>query len=149
VKDQNNGQEPFAEIERLAVSIDVLELLTGAVVLPEFSVTRPSFRLVRDARGRANWNTDPNATGAPPPPRLPPIRHFVIEGGRLNLVDAKKNLVLNGSFSSQEVGNDAENAFQLDGKGALNRRPFTLKLTGDPLLNVDPDQPYGFKGEVN
>ena len=148
VKEQNIAAEPFAEIERLAVSIEVIELLTGDVVLPEFSVTGPSFRLLRDVAGRANWQADPNATGAPPP-RLPPIRHFVIERGRLGLVDARKKLVLNGSFSSQEVGGEAENVFRLDGKGELNRRPFTLKLTGDPLLNVDLDQPYGFKGEVN
>ena len=78
----------FSEIERLAVSIDVLELLTGDIVLPELSVTRPSFRLIRDASGRANWEADPD--GEDVAPRLPPIRHFVIEGGKLDLVDATK-----------------------------------------------------------
>lgn len=146
VTDQNSKAGTFAEIERLAVSIDLLELLTGDVVLPELSVTRPSFRLLRDASGRANWEADPEGSNVAP--RLPPIRHFVIEGGQLDLFDARKKLVLNGSFSSQEIEGGAENSFRLDGKGQLNRRPFTVKLTGDPLLNVDPDQPYGFKGEV-
>ena len=146
VKEQNSKAGTFAEIERLAVSIDVLELLTGEIVLPELAVTRPSFRLIRDRAGRANWEADQD--GEDVAPRLPPIRHFVIEGGQLDLIDARKKLVLNGSFSSQEVEGSSENSFRLDGKGQLNRRPFTLKLTGDPLLNVDPDQPYGFKGDV-
>jgi len=146
VKEQNSAAGTFGEIERLAVSIDLLELLTGDIVLPEFSVTRPSFRLLRDASGRANWEADPDAHGVPP--RLPPIRHFVIEGGQLDLNDAKKKLTLSGSFSSQETEGGSENSFRLDGKGQLNRRPFALMLTGDPLLNVDPDQPYGFKGDV-
>jgi uncharacterized protein involved in outer membrane biogenesis len=146
VKEQNGKADTFAEIERLVVSVDLLELLTGDIVLPELFITRPDFRLIRDASGRANWEADPDAPDVAP--RLPPIRHFVIEGGQLDLVDARKKLVLNGSFSSQEVERDDENSFQLDGKGELNRRPFTLKLTGDPLLNVDPDEPYGFKGDV-
>ena len=147
VKEQNTQAESFAEIEHLAVSVDLLELLTGDLVLPEFVLTRPSFRLMRDAQGRANWLADPEDSAAPPS-RLPPIRHFVIEDGRLNLTDAKKKLSLEGRFASQEIEGGSQNSFQLDGKGQLNRRPFTLEVTGDPLLNVDPDQPYGFKGDV-
>ena len=146
VKEQNTGAGTFAEIERLVASIDLMELLTGDVVLPEFVLTRPAFRLVRDASGRANWHADPDEQDVAP--RLPPIRHFVIEGGKINLLDAKKKLVLDGTFSSQEVEGGSENSFRLDAKGQLNRRPFTLNLTGDPLLNVDPDEPYGFKGDV-
>lgn len=146
VKEQNNSAESFAEIERLAVSIDLSQLFRGRVVLPELALTRPAFRLLRDASGRANWRADPDEQNLAP--RLPPIRHFTIEDGRLNLRDARKKLVLDGRFSSQEIEGGSENSFRLDGKGQLNRRPFLLTMTGDPLLNIDPDQPYGFKADV-
>ena len=146
VKEQNNSAESFAEIERLAVSIELSQLFRGRVVLPELALTGPAFRLLRDAAGRANWRVDPEEADLAP--RLPPIRRFVIEDGRLNLLDAKKKLVLDGKFSSQEIESGSENSFRLDGKGELNRRPFLLTMTGDPLLNIDPDQPYGFKADV-
>jgi len=146
VKEQNANAESFAEIERLAVSIDLGELFRGRVVLPELALMRPVFRLLRDASGRANWRDDPNAQDGAP--RLPPIRHVAIEGGRLNLLDARKKLTLDGTFASQEIEGGSENSFHLDGKGQINRRPFLLTMTGDPLLNLDPDQPYGFKADV-
>jgi AsmA family protein len=146
VNEQYSSAESFAEIERLIVSVDLLELLTGDLVLPEFAVTRPAMRLIRDASGRANWLTDPEQedTG----PRLPAIRHFVLQGGKLDFIDDRKKLFFVGTFSSEERESGAGNNFQLDGDGQLNRRPFKLEMTGDPLLNVDPDKPYGFKSEI-
>ena len=81
-------------------------------------------------------------------PTLPAIRDFSIQGGRLTLRDAEKKFVLDARFSSQEIEGGSENSFSLDGKGELNKAPFTLRMTGDPLLNIDPDKPYGFKTEV-
>jgi AsmA family protein len=146
VTEQNSGAESFAEIERLAVSIELGQLLRGRVVLPELVLTNPAFRLLRDASGRENWRADPD--GPDLAPRLPPIRHFAIADGRVHLIDSRKRLVLDGRFASQETDGSSENSFRLDGKGRLNRRPFVLTMTGDPLLNIDPDQPYGFKADV-
>ena len=145
-EENNKDTDAFADIERIAVSVDLWELLTGDLVLPEFALTRPIFRLIRDSSGRANWLADPEDDEAAP--ALPAIRHFIIEGGKLTLRDAEKKFVLDASFSSQEIEGGSQNAFSLDGKGELNRASFTLKMTGDPLLNIDPDEPYGFKTEV-
>jgi hypothetical protein len=32
----------------------------------------------------------------------------------------------------------------LEGKGQLNRAPFTAMVTGGPLLNISPNRPYPF-----
>ena len=146
VRERNNNTEAFAEIEQLAVSVELSQLIRGRVVLPELALTQPTFRLLRDASGRENWRADPDADEVAA--RLPPIRRFAIEGGRVDLLDIRKKLVLNGSFSSQEIEGGTENAFRLEGKGQINRRPFLLMMTGDPLLNIDPDEPYGFKMDV-
>src|SRR6185295_19610314 len=41
-----------------------------------------------------------------------------------------------------------EHTFRLTGKGQLNRQPFSADVKGDPLLNVQPDKPYGFEGDI-
>ena len=146
VKEQDSDMESFAEIERLAVSIELGQLFRGRVVLPELVLTRPAFRLLRDGSGRENWRVRSGRAGVAE--RLPPIRHFAIEDGRVNLSDTRKRFVLDGSFASQEIEGSPENSFRLDGKGQLNHRPFVLTITGDPLLNLDPDHPYGFKADV-
>jgi uncharacterized protein involved in outer membrane biogenesis len=37
----------------------------------------------------------------------------------------------------------------LNGEGEINDRPFTIELTGAPLLNVRRDRPYRFRADVN
>ena len=138
---------PFAEVQRLTLSIELKRLFTGRVLLPEVNVEQPRLRLFRDASGRANWNfaDDKNA----PPFRLPPIRHFVIKDGRLGAEDVKRNLTFLGTFSSEE--NDAatqQQFFGLLGQGQLNHAPFSLDVKGDPLLNIAPDKAYAFDAHV-
>jgi len=137
----------FADVERLKVSLDLKRLLSFHVVLPEVDIEQAHLRLLRDNSGRANWNfTDnPNA----PPTRLPPIQHFIIKDGRLDVTDIKRKLTFNGGFSSEE--NDRGGGgqfFNLNGQGRLNREPFGLQVKGDPLLNIAPDRPYAFDAHV-
>ena len=141
------GSNAFAEVQRLTVSLDLKQLLGWRIVLPVVDVDGPRLRLLRDASGRANWNFDDEKKTAPF--RLPPIRHFAIHDGQLDLSDAKKNMVFAGTFSSEEREQATGNQFfRLTGKGRLNRAPFSAELRGDPLLNVEPDQPYAFDGHV-
>ncbi len=37
----------------------------------------------------------------------------------------------------------------LEGKGQLNRSPFTALVTGGPLLNISPNRPYPFDARVD
>ena len=138
---------PFAEIQRLTLSVELKRLFTGRVLLPEVNVEQPQLRLFRDASGRANWNfaDDKNA----PPFRLPPIRHFVIKDGRLGAEDVKRNLTFLGTFSSEEndVGTQKQ-FFGVLGQGELNHAPFSLDVKGDPLLNITPDKPYTFDAHL-
>jgi uncharacterized protein involved in outer membrane biogenesis len=140
--------DSFANVRQLTVSLDLKELLGGwHIVLPTVDVEQPRLRLLRDASGRANWDFDPEKKAGPF--RLPPIRHFVIRDGRLNLTDAKKNLVFVGTISSEETDRaTGRQFFNLLGKGQLNRAPFTADVRGDPLLNVQPDRPYAFDGHI-
>ncbi len=82
------GMNDFANVQRLTISLDLKQLLGWHIVLPMVDVERPRLAFLRDEAGRANWNFDDETN--PRPFRLPPIRHFVIQDGRLDLTDAKE-----------------------------------------------------------
>jgi hypothetical protein len=140
----------LAQIGRLTVSIRLLPLLTGQVDLPLLSLEEADISLLRDAGGRANWRVNPNDSN---PLKLPPIEHFVLPDGHVRLVDEKRNMVLTGDVQTREnrIGSGAppSGAFQLTGQGTINREPFTLRITGGPLINVRRDRPYPFDADLH
>jgi len=140
-------KDAFADIERLTVAVDLRELLGFRIVLPQVAVEQPRVALLRDASGHANWVFEEEKN--PRPFHLPAIRHFIIRDGHLNLLDQQKKLQFAGIVSSEETDSKTgKQFFSLTGKGELNRTPFSAEVRGDPLLNVDPDQPYAFDGHV-
>jgi uncharacterized protein involved in outer membrane biogenesis len=140
---------PMAKVDRIAVRIRILPLLKGDVILPLLSVDRPDARLLRDDSGRANWAFgDPNAPGKPL--KLPAIQHFIINDGKLRYEDQQRDIFFLGTVSSNEhATNDGRGRFVLEGKGQLNRSPFTALVTGGPLLNISPNRPYPFDARVD
>jgi uncharacterized protein involved in outer membrane biogenesis len=142
------GREPMARLPRLTVQVELLRLLRGQVVLPLVEVTRPNVHLIRDAQDRANWTFgEPNRRAEPL--RLPAIRHFVIDDGRLRLNDARRHATFVGTVTSNERSSGANRGvFTLQGQGTLNRSPFYAHVVGAPMLHVSPDTPYPFTAQV-
>jgi uncharacterized protein involved in outer membrane biogenesis len=138
---------PFADVQRLTISLDLKQLLGWRIVLPTVDIEEPRLRLLRETSGRANWDFgEGKSTG---PFHLPPIRHFAIRDGRINLDDAIRKLTFAGTISSEETDNaGGQQFFHLGGKGQLNHAAFSADVRGDPLLNVRPDKPYAFQGHV-
>lgn len=140
---------PMAKVDRIAVQIKLLPLLKGDVILPLLAVDRPDVRLLREGSGRANWTFgDPNAPKKPL--KLPAIQHFVINDGKLRYQDQQRDIFFLGTVSSNEhASSDGRGKFVLEGKGQLNRSPFTALVTGGPLLNISPNRPYPFDARVD
>lgn len=140
---------PMAKVDRVAVQIKLLPLLKGDVILPLLAVDRPDVRLLREASGRANWTFgDPNAPKKPL--KLPAIQHFIINDGQLRYADQQRDIFFLGTVSSNEHASaDGRGKFVLEGKGQLNRAPFTAMVTGGPLLNISPNRPYPFDAKVD
>lgn len=140
--------KPMAQVDRVAVQIKLLPLLRGDVILPLLAVDRPDVRLLREASGRANWTFgDPNAPRKPL--KLPAIQHFIIKDGQLRYQDRQRDIFFLGTVSSNEhATGDGRGRFVLEGKGQLNRSPFTAVVTGGPLLNISPRRPYPFDAHV-
>jgi len=142
------GAGPMATLPRLTIALDLKALLGGRLVLTTVDAERPSVDLRRDASGRENWNFSPPGQPAPPL-KLPPIRNFSIEDGRLVLNDAERGLRFTGQISSNERATGAgRGRFTLTGQGTLNSAPFVAEVGGGPLINVDPDKAYPFTTDV-
>jgi uncharacterized protein involved in outer membrane biogenesis len=135
----------MARVERLAVQIELPPLLLGRVVLPYVEVRRPDVSLLRLADGRANWSFGGGKGGA----RLPAIRRFVIDEGKLKLDDRRRRSTFEGTvYTDERTTGPRRGVFALRGEGKLNGEVFRAEVTGAPLLNVSPSRPYPFEADV-
>jgi AsmA family protein len=133
----------LAEVRSLTVAVKLWPLMFGQLDIPLIRADRPIVALYRDAGGRNNWQLG-NATHSL---NLPPIHRFIISDGHIQLHDLRRGLTVIGVMQSSEGGN-GRGAFHLTGKGALNREPFLVTITGGPLLEVRRDRPYPFQAAV-
>ncbi|HEX3363951.1 AsmA family protein [Phenylobacterium sp.] len=141
------GKADLADIDKIAVQIRLMALLGGRLDLRLLEFDRPRTALYRDGEGRATWDF---SDGAKPdePLRLPPIRKFVIDGGKVDFRDDKRKLNFTGTVEAKEQLGVANRGFEMDGHGTLNDQPFNLQVTGGPLLNIDRNRPYPFDADI-
>jgi len=140
-----------AEVERFTASVKAIPLLWGEVDMPEVRIIRPRLFLYTDREGRQSWQLGRKSSE---PTKLPLMRRFLVEDGRIAYTDLRRRVVINATVSSRETqaaaggpaGNDS--AFRLEGRGTLNSNPLKLVVTGGPLINVRRDQPYAFTADL-
>lgn len=131
-------------VRRLTVQMELLPLFRGRQILRRLEVDGARVSLRRSADGRVNWDFSAGEDDGEPA-RLPAIRRFTLSDGRLSLSDAVRGLDFTGEVAAQEGGaSSGAQGFQLTGEGALNGEAFRLKAGGAPLVNLEPDEPYGF-----
>jgi len=136
----------MADIPQARVRVKLRPLLVGHWNLPLLDLEKPVFWLFVDKDGQGNWRT---AKTNGQPTRLPPIEHFIINNGRLGFVDLPRKLRISGQLQSSETeGAKTGGSFSLVGQGTENGHPFLLTVRGDPLLNLKPNQPYGFNSDI-
>lgn len=137
----------MARIDRLAVQLSIPPLLAGRTVLPRLEITSPRVELIRLVDGRANWTFGDRKGGGGM--KLPVIRRFIINDGRLVVHDSKRKTEFIGVVYTDERSTGARRGiFSLRGEGQLNGARFLASVTGDPLLHVSPDRPWPFKADV-
>ena len=139
---------PMAKIQRLEIRLKLLPLLKGDIILPRVALLQPDLYLHGDRAGRANWtfeNQAPTNTPNSRPTKLPVVRSLLIEGGKLTLIDEIRRLKVTGTIQAHEkpARQDPE-PLRIQGQGTINDQPFTLRVSGGPLLNLDPEHPYPF-----
>lgn len=141
------GTGDMAVVDKVVIEAKLMPLLTGKLVMPLLELDHPNLDLKRDANGRANWDLAKKSNAKPF--KLPPIQRFIIDQGHLKYVDLGRKLTIVGAIDSNEqAGGPSAHAFSLVGNGSLNSNPFTIDITGGPLINVKLNAPYPFSGDV-
>ncbi len=143
-------QKPhMAEAQNLTFSVRLLPLIFGGrIYMPLVSIDHPDIVYVRDAQGRTNWALNGQSNSGEST-KLPPIQHFIINDGHLDVRDDMRKMRFTGTVSSHEDARGTGAAFTLDGDGLLNGRKFTASVHGGPLINVDTSKPYDFQADVH
>lgn len=136
-------KQNIATARRVAVSTEFLPMLTGKIVLPRVQIDQPNVFLYQDAKGRANWDFSNGKTKGEPT-KLPLIKNFIINDGKLELTSLQRKMKFKGTVDAHERASASRQAFALTGDGSLNGKVFELNATGGPLLNVRTSQPYPF-----
>jgi len=135
----------MARVDRLALQVELPPLLLGRVVMPYVEIQRPDVTLLRLADGRANWSFGGGKRGA----KLPAIRRFIIDEGRLKLDDRRRKSTFEGTiYTDERTAGPRRGVFALRGEGRLNGEVFRAEVTGAPLLNVSPSRPYPFDADI-
>jgi uncharacterized protein involved in outer membrane biogenesis len=99
-------------------------------------------RLLRDESGRANWQRyDPSIQAGR---GLPVIHALDVHEAHVTLDDARRHLQFSGKLTVGAAQAQGGSGLQIDAAGTLNGRPATYRLSGDPLAQVQADQPYHF-----
>ena len=141
----SKGRPQAAKINHVRIELRLVPLIFGNLILPLVRFDQPDLLVVRDARGRTNWGGDSEITSAW---KLPPIKRFLIHGGKVMIEDDVRKLRFTGTVTSEETSGGGNAAFSLKGDGTLNKNKFLADVKGGPLLNVDASHPYRFNANV-
>ncbi|HTT96503.1 MAG TPA: AsmA family protein [Rhizomicrobium sp.] len=134
-----------AQIPKLSVQVSLWPLLRGDFVWEKVIAQSPNISFLRDKQGRATWEFGKTASENAKPLDIPPIRQFLISNGTVHIEDDLRHMVFDGSLAANENADVKGNAFQMVGKGMLNKHAFQMNVSGGPLINVDREKPYPFK----
>jgi AsmA family protein len=132
-----------AQIARLSLSFKLLSLLRHSLVIPRLEMQGARLHLLRDDRGRANWQWTPpeGASGK----GLPLIQSLSVPAAQVEFEDARRHLQFRGTLSAQDLPSAAGAApLHIEGEGILNGKPARFALNGDPLTAAGTSQPYRF-----
>jgi len=136
------AEQPYMlELDALRVKLDVGALLAGNLSLRLLALDAPEIHLARRADGQSNWasltgNDDPDDGGSPIRPEA--IR---IENGQLTYRDEALDAEL--TLDIETTSNGGQRRLIVEGKGDVQGKPLSLKLTGEPPAQaVTGDSPY-------
>lgn len=137
-----------ADVEAIHASVRLRKLLAGQIEMPLLSFTRPRAVLIVAQDGRKSWDLNANRPDTGQGMKLPVIQQLVITDGRLIFEERRRGLRLDAAVNAREAaGGDA--GFVLDGRGAVNGSPLTLRVRGGPFINIRRNRPYPFEADVS
>ena len=141
-------EEDTADVQRIEASVRLRKLFAGQIEIPLLSITKADVVLIATEDGRKSWDLNPDKPDTGEGMKLPPIQQLLITDGRIRFEEQRRNLSLDATVTARETANDGA-GFVLDGKGALNDSPLTLRIEGGPFINIRRDRPYHFEAVLS
>ena len=140
----------MVRIGQLQVSLSIPALFKGEILLPYLGIDDTDINLVRDTKGRANWDFTPTSPSKPStrPTRLPVLGSLHLGGGHLVVADEVRKLHFNGTVAADQAANGGAQSLSLKGDGSINEEPFELTATGDPLITAESHKPYTVASDI-
>lgn len=140
------SREPImASVKRIEFTIELLQLLTGRVDLPEIAVSEPHIALEVSTSGAANWEFKEHAKGEPV--EFPAIGLLSIDRGTATYRDPRNKTDL--ALELKTTGRDADTSIfglELAGKGRYKGQLSAVSARGGALLKLrGADRPYPIK----
>ena len=139
-----------ANIEKIEASVRLRKLFAGQIEIPRLAVTRPDVTLIATRDGRQSWELEPDKPATGSPARLPVINQLLITDGHIVLDEQKRGMTLNATVTARDAvgAQDDQAGFVLDGRGALNGAPLTVRIEGGAFINIRRDTPYHFTADL-
>lgn len=143
--DWGTGQ-PMLGVNKLSFRVSLTDLLTGDIVLPEVSISRPKIILEKNADGRRNWDLKKEEKET----ELPKIGRLMLDQGTLIFRDPKTETDVTVKASTDSTSADArETPVNLAAEGKFTGLSFTGQIHGGEIVSLaDKAFPYPVKGKV-
>lgn len=123
----------MAEVERIAVRIDLMKLLRGQVSLPELSIEKPVARLEPGPSGQPNWRIEASGDTSAAPPQLGQV---TITDGRVRLRHPARKADVDLKVHTEPDPKTGEALVVLTGTGRYAEAPTRIELRGGSLLSL-------------
>ncbi|RZJ40603.1 MAG: AsmA family protein, partial [Brevundimonas sp.] len=143
-------EKDTANVEKIEASVRLRKLFAGQIEIPRLAITRPDLTLIADKQGRQSWELEPDKPATGSPARLPVINQLLITDGHVTLDEQKRGMTLDATVTARDAvgAQDDQAGFLLDGRGALNGAPLTLRIEGGAFVNIRRDTPYHFTADL-
>ena len=151
------GAQPYmGTLRRLAVQIDLREILRGRVVLPMIEILEPVMRLESSAKGIPNWlflvargDTAPQTDKATAEYTLPTIGQVIIRNGDVAYHDYSTDTKITGRVTELTATTTGpEQTVEVRGAGQFAEWPFELTVLAGALSTIQDDAPYPVQTQV-
>lgn len=146
------------EADAVDFTIKLSKLIFGRMELPEVTLTKPKLVLEKYNETDANWKfpalSSGNVAASAVIPKergdFPIIGEFTVTDGNVIYRDAVKKLDVDLKLSTLAGGGgDKKDAFEMEGKGTLSGKPFSLKAGGGSLFSLrDSTKDYPLNADI-
>ncbi|SEA24915.1 AsmA family protein [Nitrosospira multiformis] len=139
-------EQPMVAVDKVAVRISLWNLLSGDIVLPELSITRPRVLLEKSMDGKRNWDLKKEEKKKM---ELPQIGQFTLDQGKVLFRDPKTKTDIAADVFTDPAVDAGELPLHVAAEGKFTDLKFTAQAQGGKIMSLaDKTIPYPIKASA-